>query len=72
MTAFLGVALLGVLPGIVVAVVLSVVNVFRRVWWPYQHRWAGSPASPGCTTYACYPEAERRWPVPRSSASTRR
>ncbi|MBB2941297.1 high affinity sulfate transporter 1 [Actinoplanes lutulentus] len=34
--AFLGVALLGVLPGILVAVVLSVLNVFRRLWWPYR------------------------------------
>jgi MFS superfamily sulfate permease-like transporter len=34
--AFLGVALLGVLPGIAVAVGLSVLNVFRRAWWPYQ------------------------------------
>ncbi|MFH7597351.1 sulfate permease [Streptomyces racemochromogenes] len=33
--AFLGVALLGVLTGIAVAVALSVLNVFRRVWWPY-------------------------------------
>ncbi|AZM92140.1 sulfate permease [Streptomyces sp. W1SF4] len=33
--AFLGVALLGVLPGIAVAVALSVLDVFRRVWWPY-------------------------------------
>ncbi|BCJ45755.1 transporter [Actinoplanes ianthinogenes] len=33
--AFLGVALLGVLPGIAVAVGLSVLNVFRRAWWPY-------------------------------------
>ncbi len=36
--AFLGVALLGVLPGIAVAVVLSILNVFRRAWWPYQAR----------------------------------
>ena len=34
-TAFLGVALLGVLPGIAIAVVLSILNVFRRAWWPY-------------------------------------
>ena len=34
-TAFLGVALLGVLPGIAVAVGLSILNVFRRAWWPY-------------------------------------
>jgi MFS superfamily sulfate permease-like transporter len=34
--AFLGVALLGVLPGIAIAVALSIMNVFRRVWWPHQ------------------------------------
>jgi high affinity sulfate transporter 1 len=34
--AFLGVALLGVLPGIAIAVALSILNVFRRAWWPYQ------------------------------------
>ena len=34
--AFLGVAILGVLPGIGIAVVLSILNVFRRAWWPYQ------------------------------------
>jgi MFS superfamily sulfate permease-like transporter len=33
-TAFLGVALLGVLQGIAVAVALSILNVFRRAWWP--------------------------------------
>ncbi|WP_240771231.1 sulfate permease [Nocardioides sp. GY 10113] len=36
LVAFLGVALLGVLPGIAVAVGLSILNVFRRVWWPHQ------------------------------------
>ncbi len=36
--AFLGVALLGVLPGIALAIVLSILNVFRRAWWPYQAR----------------------------------
>jgi high affinity sulfate transporter 1 len=35
MAAFLGVVLLGVLPGIALAVVISILNVFRRVWWPY-------------------------------------
>ncbi len=34
--AFLGVALLGVLTGIAVAVGISVANVFRRAWWPHQ------------------------------------
>jgi high affinity sulfate transporter 1 len=36
MGAFLGVALLGVLPGIGIAVALSILNVFRRAWWPHQ------------------------------------
>jgi len=35
-TAFLAVTFLGVLPGIVIAIVLSILNVFRRIWWPYQ------------------------------------
>jgi high affinity sulfate transporter 1 len=34
--AFLAVALLGVLLGIAIAVALSILNVFRRAWWPYQ------------------------------------
>jgi high affinity sulfate transporter 1 len=34
--AFGGVALLGVLPGIAIAVGLSILNVFRRAWWPYE------------------------------------
>jgi len=35
-TAFAGVALLGVLPGIGIAVILSILNVFRRAWLPYR------------------------------------
>ena len=34
--AFAGVALLGVLPGVAIAVGLSILNVFRRAWRPYQ------------------------------------
>src|SRR3954454_660870 len=34
--AFLSVALLGVLYGIAVGVGMSILNVFRRVWWPHQ------------------------------------
>lgn len=34
--AFLGVAVLGVLAGIGVAVGLSILNVFRHLWWPHQ------------------------------------
>ncbi len=36
LVAFLSVALLGVLYGIAAAVGLSILNVFRRVWWPHQ------------------------------------
>jgi high affinity sulfate transporter 1 len=36
LAAFLAVTLLGVLPGIAIAVTLSILNVFRRTWWPYQ------------------------------------
>jgi MFS superfamily sulfate permease-like transporter len=36
LVAFLSVAILGVLPGIAVAVGMSILNVFRRVWWPHQ------------------------------------
>lgn len=45
--AFLGVALLGVLAGIAVAVVLSILNVFRRAWWPYQTTLGRVPGMPG-------------------------
>lgn len=36
MTAFVGVALLGVLPGIGLAIALSILDVFRRAWQPYE------------------------------------
>jgi high affinity sulfate transporter 1 len=36
MVAFAGVALLGVLPGIGIAVIISILNVFRRMWRPYR------------------------------------
>jgi MFS superfamily sulfate permease-like transporter len=36
MAAFLGVALFGVLPGIAIAVAVSVADAFRRSWRPYQ------------------------------------
>ena len=49
--AFLGVAVLGVLPGIAIAVGLSILNVFRRSWWPYSTnlgQWRESPAITTC------------------------
>jgi high affinity sulfate transporter 1 len=56
--AFLGVALLGVLPGIAVAVGLSILNVFRRVWWPYQTELGRVPGMPGQHDRSLHPEAE--------------
>ena len=56
--AFLGVALLGVLPGILVAVGLSVLNVFRRVWLPYQTQLGRAPGVPGYHDLRAYPDAE--------------
>ncbi|GGQ48753.1 SulP family inorganic anion transporter [Couchioplanes azureus] len=57
--AFLGVALFGVLPGIGIAVGLSVLNVFRRVWWPYQTVLGRAPGVPGYHDVRSYPDAER-------------
>jgi high affinity sulfate transporter 1 len=59
MAAFLGVALLGVLPGIGVAVALSVLNVFRRVWWPYQTVLGRPQNVAGYHDLRRYPDAER-------------
>jgi MFS superfamily sulfate permease-like transporter len=57
-TAFAGVALLGVLPGIAVAVLLSILNVFRRAWWPYQTTLGRVPGMPGQHDRELHPEAE--------------
>ncbi len=56
--AFLGVALLGVLEGIAVAVALSILNVFRRAWWPYQTTLGRVPGLAGYHDRGVYPEAE--------------
>ncbi|WP_242586999.1 sulfate permease [Streptomyces sp. MST-110588] len=55
--AFLGVALLGVLPGIVVAVGLSILNVFRRAWWPYSTVLGRVPGLEGYHDVRSYPGA---------------
>jgi high affinity sulfate transporter 1 len=56
--AFLGVALLGVLEGIVVAVLLSILNVFRRAWRPYQTTLGRVPGLAGQHDRQLHPEAE--------------
>ena len=57
--AFLGVALLGVLPGIAIAVGLSVLNVFRRVWWPYQAVLGRTTGLSGYHDITVHPDGER-------------
>ena len=56
--AFLGVALLGVLAGIAVAVGLSILNVFRRAWWPHQATLGRVAGIPGYHDRGIYPDAE--------------
>jgi len=58
MAAFLGVALLGVLAGIAVAVGLSILNVFRRAWWPHQATLGRVEGIPGYHDNSLYPDAE--------------
>ncbi|HKO85525.1 MAG TPA: sulfate permease [Actinomycetota bacterium] len=57
-TAFAGVALLGVLPGIAIAVALSIGNVFRHAWWPYQTVLGRVPGVPGYHDVRGHPGAE--------------
>lgn len=56
--AFLGVAIFGVLPGIVIAIAISVANVFRRVWWPHQAVLGKVPHLAGFHDIARHPNAE--------------
>jgi MFS superfamily sulfate permease-like transporter len=56
--AFLGVALLGVLTGIAIAVGLSILNVFRRAWWPYGTQLGRVAGLEGYHDTLSYPEAE--------------
>jgi MFS superfamily sulfate permease-like transporter len=57
-TAFLGVALLGVLPGIAIAVGLSILNVFRRAWWPYDTELGRVEGLPGYQDTHLHPETQ--------------
>ncbi len=57
--ATLGVLLLGVLPGIAVAVALSILDVFRRAWWPHQAVLGKPDDVPGFHDVSRYPDAER-------------
>jgi high affinity sulfate transporter 1 len=57
-TAFLAVALLGVLPGIGIAVGLSILNVFRRAWWPYDTTLGRVDGLEGYHDVQFYPQAK--------------
>ena len=57
LAAFLGVALLGVLPGIAIAIVTSVGAVFARIWRPYTTVLGKVEGVPGLHDRASYPEA---------------
>jgi high affinity sulfate transporter 1 len=57
----LGVALIGVLQGIVLAVVLSAVYIFKRAWAPYSAVLGAAPSLPGYHDLTSYAEAR---PVP--------
>ena len=56
--AFLGVALIGVLPGIAIAVALSILNVFRRAWWPYDTELGRVDGVAGFHDVRTHPEAQ--------------
>lgn len=56
--ALLGVAFLGVLPGILVAVGLSILNVFRRTWWPHEAELGRVEGIAGLHDTESYPDAE--------------
>jgi high affinity sulfate transporter 1 len=71
MASLLGVALVGVLQGIVVAVVLSVFYIFKRVWAPYSTVLGRAPGVAGWHDVRRYPDAEQipglvivRWSAP--------
>ncbi len=67
----LGVMFVGVLPGIVIAVVLSVLYIFKRTWAPYSAVLGKPPGVPGFHDVRSYPDAEQipgllivRWSAP--------
>ncbi len=78
MAAFLGVALLGVLPGIGIAVGLSILNIFRRAWWPYETVIGRVPGYEGFHDIRVHPDAKHlpglviyRWDAPLFFANVR-
>lgn len=67
----LGVAFVGVLQGIVIAVALSVIYIFKRAWAPYSAVLGVTPGIPGYHDIGRYPDARQvqgllivRWSAP--------
>ncbi|MFD3400797.1 SulP family inorganic anion transporter [Kribbella sp. NPDC058693] len=56
--ALLGVALLGVLPGILIAIALSILNVFRRTWWPHETELGRVAGIAGLHDIESHPDAD--------------
>jgi high affinity sulfate transporter 1 len=57
--SFLGVILLGVLPGVFVAVALSVLNFMRRQWWPHDAVLGRVPGVKGYHDISEFADAEQ-------------
>ena len=57
--AFLGVAFLGVLAGIAVAVGLSIMIVFKRAWWPYHAKLGQVPGLAGYHDLLMHPNGQQ-------------
>ena len=59
LAAFLGVTILGVLPGIAVAVGLAILDFLRRAWDPYRAELVDVPGVPGYHDVSRHPDGER-------------
>jgi high affinity sulfate transporter 1 len=71
LVTFAGVALIGVLEGIVIAVGVSVLQFFMRAWWPYRAELGVSPGLDGYHDVSRHDEIQRipgivifRWDAP--------
>jgi len=58
LAAFLGVALLGVLPGILIAILNSIGDVFRRIWMPNRTTLGRTGELEGLHDVATHPDAQ--------------
>jgi MFS superfamily sulfate permease-like transporter len=58
LAAFLGVALLGVLPGILIAILVSIGDVFRRIWMPDRTTLGRTEGLEGLHDVTTHPDAQ--------------